>query len=67
MNVIEKKTTHTVPILLKCERRSTKEQPEDIVRKAGFFLSFRWPKECLDFVSRPWEKVETMEYDGKNY
>jgi hypothetical protein len=51
---------HTVPVLHTCGCRNMKGRIEAIVRKAGLFVSFQWPKECLDFVSRLLEKVETM-------
>ncbi len=47
---MKKGKIHTVPVLLVCICRSTKESLEDILRKAGFFLSFQWPKEMLGFV-----------------
>jgi hypothetical protein len=32
-----------------------------------FFASFQWQKECLDFIGRLREKVETMGFDRKKY
>jgi hypothetical protein len=39
---------HTVLMLLTCGCRNMKGQMEAIVRIAGLFVSFQWPKECLD-------------------
>jgi hypothetical protein len=63
----EKGMIHTVPVLLKCRCRSEKERLENMVRKAGTNVSFKWPKESLDFVKGLREKVEEMGYDSKTY
>jgi signal transduction histidine kinase len=65
IKIIEKGEIHTVPVLLRCNCRHAKEQLERIVRKAGIFVSFQWPKECMDFVRGLREKVEEMGYGLK--
>jgi hypothetical protein len=58
---------HTVPILITCGCKNAKERLEVIVRKAGLVASFQWPKECMEFVDRIREKVETMGFGRKEY
>ncbi len=40
---------------------------EGVVRKAGLVASFQWPKECMEFVDKIREKVETMGFGKKEY
>jgi hypothetical protein len=65
MKEIEKCRIHTVPVLITCGCRYVKERLEVILRKAGLFTTFQWPKECMEFVDKIREKVETMGF-GKN-
>jgi hypothetical protein len=58
---------HTVPILITCGCKNAKERLEEIVRKAGLVASFQWPKECMEFVEKIREKVETMGFAKKEY
>jgi hypothetical protein len=58
---------HTVPILITCGCKNAKERLEVIVKKAGLVASMQWPKECMEFVDKIREKVETMGFDKKEY
>jgi hypothetical protein len=58
---------HTMPILITCGCKNVKGRLEVIVRKVGLVASFQWPKECLEFVDKIWEKVETMGFGKKEY
>jgi hypothetical protein len=62
---IGKGMIHTVPVLITCGCKNVKGRLEAIVRKAGLVASFQWPKECMDFLDKIREKVETMGF-GKN-
>ena len=64
---VEKGKIHTVPILLACWCKNAKERLEDIVKRAGIFVSVQWPKESLNFVKELREKVEQMGYERKTY
>jgi hypothetical protein len=37
------------------------------VRKAGLTSAFQWPKECMEFVDKIREKVETMGFGKKEF
>jgi hypothetical protein len=63
----EKGRIHTVPILITCGCKNVKNRLEAIVRKAGLTASFQWPKECMEFVGKIREKVETMGFGKKEY
>jgi hypothetical protein len=58
---------HTVPVLITCGCKNAKGRLEVIVRNAGLVASFQWPKECMEFVGKIREKVETMGYGKKDY
>jgi hypothetical protein len=67
MKDTEKGRIHTVLILIPCGCRNVKERLEAIVKKAGLAASLQWPKECIEFVDRIHEKVETMGFGKKEY
>jgi hypothetical protein len=67
MKETEKGKIHTVPILITCGCRNVKERLEAIVRKVGLTAPFQWPKECMEFVDKIREKVETMGFGKKVY
>ncbi len=58
---------HTVPILISCGYKNVKERLEGMLRKAGLVASFQWPKECMEFVDKIHEKVETMGFSKTEY
>ncbi len=58
---------HTVQVLITCGCKNAKGRLEVIVRKAGLVTSFQWPKECMEFVGKIREKVETMGFGKKEY
>jgi len=55
-------TIHTVPVLLSCKDRTDKWDLEGCVRRAGYFPSFHWPAELLDFVKGVREEVVNLGY-----
>jgi hypothetical protein len=64
---VEKGQIHTFPVLLSCRCRSAKEIIENIVKRAGIFVSVQWSKESLDFVKDLREKVKKMGDERKTY
>jgi hypothetical protein len=67
MKETERGKIHTVPVLITCGCRNVKENLEAIVRKAGLIATFQWPKDCMEFVDKIREKVETMGFRKKEY
>jgi hypothetical protein len=64
---VGKERIHTVPVLITCGCKTAKGRLEVIVRKAGLVASFQWPKECMEFVDKVREKVETMGFGKKEF
>jgi hypothetical protein len=62
---IGKGVIHTVPVLITCGCQNVKERLEVLARRAGLVVTCQWPKECMEFVEKVREKVETMGF-GKN-
>jgi hypothetical protein len=58
---------HTVPVLITCGCKNAKGRLEVIVKRAGLVASFQWPKECMEFVDKIREKVETMGFGKKEF
>jgi len=48
---------YSVPILFTCKDRADKWDLEGIVRRAGYYPSFHWPQEMLDFVKEARKEV----------
>ena len=58
----------SVPTLFQCRDRRDQEDLEGIIRAAGYFPLFHWPKEMLDFVTGVREEVVKMGCDPeRNY
>jgi hypothetical protein len=64
---IGKGRIHTVPVLITCGCRNMKDRLEVLVRKAGLSTTIQWPKECMEFVDKIREKVDTMGYGRKDF
>ena len=47
----------SVPTLFQCRDGRDREELESIVRSAGYFPSFHWPKEAMEFVNGVREEV----------
>jgi hypothetical protein len=67
MKEVGKRRIHTVPVLITCGCKNAKGRMEAIVRKAGLVTSFQWPKECMEFVGKVREKVETMGFSKNEF
>ena len=48
---------YTVPILVSCKDRNDKWDLEGIVRRAGYFPSFHWPQEIMEFVKEARKEI----------
>jgi hypothetical protein len=45
------RTINTVPVLLECQDRTDAWDLDSILRQAGYFSAFHWPKEAMGFVT----------------
>jgi len=52
----------TVPILVTCKDRGEKWDLEGIIRRAGYYPSFHWPQEILEFVKEARKEVSALGY-----
>ena len=58
----------SVPILVSCKDRNEKWDLEGIVRRAGYFPSFHWPKDMMEFVKTARKEVQDLGFtDGLYY
>ena len=48
---------YTVPILVSCKDRNDKWDLEGIVRRAGYYPSFHWPQEIMEFVKEARKEI----------
>jgi hypothetical protein len=61
------KTIYTVPILLECRDRTDAGDLDAILRNAGYFSTFHWPSEILDFVKEAREDVRKLGYEKRSH
>jgi hypothetical protein len=61
------RTIYTVPILLECQERNDACELDGILKDSGYFSSFHWPKEVMDFVNEIRDEVRYQGYDEKEY
>jgi hypothetical protein len=45
------RTVYTVPILLECQSRNDASELDNILKDSGYFSSFHWPQEIMEFVN----------------
>jgi hypothetical protein len=57
------KTVFTVPILFQCQERKDAEELDRLLRKAGYFPLFHWPREILEFIRKVREEVRKTTKD----
>jgi len=60
-------TVHTVPILFQSEERKDTQELERILRGAGYFPTFHWPDEAMEFVRRVLEDVRSADEQERFY
>jgi dihydrofolate reductase len=61
------KTVYTVPILLECQNRTDAADLDVILKKAGYFSTFHWPQEMIEFVNGIREEVRKMGYKEQTH
>ena len=57
------RTVHTVPILFQCQDRKDAEELDKTLRKAGYFPTFHWPEEILEFIGKVRDEVRKTTQD----
>jgi hypothetical protein len=56
------KTIFTVPVLLECQSKSDALELDGILKGAGYFSTFHWPSQMMDFVKEAREEVKKIGY-----
>jgi hypothetical protein len=56
------RSIHTVPVLLECQNKSDRDELEYMLRKAGYFPTFHWPTEMLEFIGGVREEMRKNGY-----
>jgi hypothetical protein len=58
----------TIPVLLECQNRTDAGELEVMLKKAGYFSSFHWPREITEFINGVREEVRKMGFkDGTHF
>lgn len=57
----------TVPTLFQCRDRRDTEDLEAILREAGWYPTFHWPKEVLEMVNHARDEVRRMGFSERDY
>jgi hypothetical protein len=61
------RTIYTVPVLLECQDRSDADDLDATLRRAGYFCSFHWPQESMEFVTRIREEVRKQGFPEQSH
>ena len=56
-----------MPILLEVGNRMEAEELGEILRKAGYFTGFQWPRETMEFVGGVRDEVRNMGFCESNF
>jgi hypothetical protein len=65
--VRDNRTEFSVPILFQCRDRRDTEDLDNILRGAGYYPSFHWPREMMEFVGGVREEVKRQGYSDREY
>ena len=57
----------SVPTLFQCRDRRDTEELEQLLRRAGYFPGFHWPKEIMEFVNKVREEVGKQGFDNRDF
>jgi len=60
------RTVYTVPILFECQDRKDAQEIDKTLRDAGYFPTFHWPSETMEFIRNIREKVRKMGHTEEN-
>lgn len=60
-------TEYSVPTLFQCRDRRDAEDLEGLVREAGWFPTFHWPKEMVEMVNHAREEVRKLGYPERDF
>jgi hypothetical protein len=61
------RSIYTVPVMLECQDKGDADELDSILRRVGYFCTFHWPKEIIEFVGKVREEVRKQGYDEQEY
>ncbi len=61
------RSIHTVPVLLECQNKGDRDEMEFMLKKAGYFPTFHWPTEMLEFIGGAREEMRKVGYANSYY
>jgi hypothetical protein len=61
------RTIYTVPILLECQSKTEASELDAILKDAGYFSTFHWPVEMLEFVSEARQEMRKAGYEERTH
>jgi hypothetical protein len=61
------RSIHTVPVLLECQNKSDRDELEYMLKKAGYFPTFHWPTEMLEFIGGVREELRKIGFADSYY
>jgi hypothetical protein len=60
-------TIYTVPVLLECQGKSDAVDLDQILKDAGYFSTFHWPVEMLEFVKEARQEMRKVGYEERTH
>jgi hypothetical protein len=64
---VRDRMVHTAPILLECQGRQDACELDGILKDSGYFSSFHWPQEIMEFVNEIRDEVRYQGYEERDF
>jgi hypothetical protein len=64
---VRDRMVHTAPILLECQGRQDASELDGILKDSGYFSSFHWPQEIMEFVNEIRDEVRYQGYEERDF
>ncbi len=61
------RTIYTVPILLECQSKLESGDLDAILKDAGYFSTFHWPSEMMEFVNEARQEMRKAGYEERTH
>jgi hypothetical protein len=61
------RTIYTVPILLECQSKIESGDLDAILKDAGYFSTFHWPSEMMEFVNEARQEMRKAGYEERTH
>jgi hypothetical protein len=64
---VRDRTVYTVPVLLECQGRNDASDLDNILKDSGYFSSFHWPQEIMEFINEIRDEVRFQGYEERDF